>query len=125
MNPRPARPSQGMTFIQPVTYRGQTVAACTAQRFFLADELASRPPGDPELTFVVMMCAYAVDVAAGILPGAYNERDARRYARACLIPDELLERPALNVHYAARALGVPVDELQAARADHCPCNSDT
>ena len=61
----------------------------------------------------------------GILAGAYNERDARRYARACLIPDELLERPTLNLHHAARALGVPVDELQAARADHCRCNSDT
>jgi hypothetical protein len=36
-----------MTLIQPVTYRGQTVAACTAQRFFLADELASRPPAIP------------------------------------------------------------------------------
>jgi hypothetical protein len=42
-----------------------------------------------------MMCAYALDVAAGVLPGPYNEGDARRYARACLIPDELLERPWL------------------------------
>jgi hypothetical protein len=48
-----------------------------------------------------MMCAYAVDVTAGILPGAYNERDARRYARACLIPDELLERPDLSLELLA------------------------
>jgi hypothetical protein len=76
-----------MTLIQPITYRGQTVVACTAQRFFLADERASRPPGDPELTFVVMMCVYAVDVtAASVIPGAYDERDARRYALACPTP---------------------------------------
>ena len=123
MNPRPPRPSQGMTFIQPVTYRGQTVAACTAQRFFLADELASRPLGDPELTFVVFMCAYAVDVAAGVIPGAYNERDARRYARACLIPDELLERPDLSLERAARALRVPAAELRDAQADWRAANA--
>jgi len=36
-----------MSPIHPVTYRGQTVAVCTAQRFFLTDELAARPPGVP------------------------------------------------------------------------------
>ena len=107
-----------MSQLQIVTYGGKTVAACTAQRFFLTDELAGRPPGDPELTFVVMMCAYAIDVAAGVLPGPYNESDARRYARACLIPDELLERPALDNRRAARALGLPVEELRAAQRDH-------
>ncbi len=28
------------------------------------------------------MCAYAIDIAAGVLPGTYHEGDARRYARA-------------------------------------------
>lgn len=107
-----------MSPIHPVTYRGQTVAVCTAQRFFLTDELAARPPGDPELTFVVFMCAYAIDIAAGVLPGTYHEGDARRYARACLIPDELLERSALDQRRAAHALGVPVEELRAAQRDH-------
>jgi hypothetical protein len=62
------------------------------------------------------MCAYAGDVARGELPGPYTDADARLYARACLIPTELLERPTLDVHSAAAALGVPADELQAARA---------
>ena len=61
------------------------------------------------------MCAYAGDVARGELPGPYTDTDARRYARACLIPTELLERPALDVHSAAPALGVPAAELQDAR----------
>ena len=33
-------------------------------------------------------------------------------------PDELLERPALDADRAAAALGVPADELRAARAEH-------
>ena len=101
--------------IQPITYRGRTVAACTRERIFLADALEGRLPGDPELTFVLYMCAYAGDVARGELPGPYTDADARRYARACLIPTELLERPALDVHSAAPALGVPAAELQDAR----------
>ena len=104
--------------IQPITYRGRTVAACTRERIFLADALEHRPAGDPELTFVLYTCAYAGDIARGVLPGPYTDADARDYARACLIPAELLERPTLDVGNAAGALGVPADELQAAREQH-------
>ena len=107
-----------MAPLQAITYRGRTVAVCTTRRFLLADELLQRPPGDPELTFVVMMCAYALDVAGGVLPAPYNETYARRYARAGLIPDELLERPKLDHSRAARALGLPVEELRAAHREH-------
>ena len=79
--------------IQPVTYRGRTVAACTRDASSSPTRSSSRPPGDPELTFVLYMCAYAGDVARGELPGPYTDDDARHYARACLIPTELLERP--------------------------------
>jgi hypothetical protein len=102
--------------VQPITYRGRVVAACTAECFLLADDLAYRPPGDPELVFVVMMCAYASDVARGVLPGPYDNADACRYARAVLVPEELLERPGLDIDRAAAALGVPACELRAARA---------
>ena len=104
--------------IQPITYRGRTVAACTRGRIFLADALERRRPGDPELTFVLYMCAYAGDVARGLLPGPYSDADACSYARACLIPAELLERPELDVQRAAAALGVPAAELEAARHEH-------
>jgi hypothetical protein len=60
------------------------------------------------------MCAYAGDIARGLLPGPYTDADARRHARACLIPTELLERPTLDVHRAAAALGLPAGELEAA-----------
>ena len=104
--------------VQPITYRGRIVAACTRECFLLADDLAYRAPGDPELVFVVAMCSYATDIARGLLPGPFDAADARRYARAFLIPEELLERPELDVDRAAAALGVPADELRAARAEH-------
>jgi hypothetical protein len=104
--------------LQPITYRGRTVAAATHTRFFLAEALDQRPAGDPERTFVIFMCAYAGDVLSGVLPGPYSDEDARRYARACLVPPELLERAQLDVERAARALRVPVDELRTARAEH-------
>jgi hypothetical protein len=64
------------------------------------------------------MCAYAADVATGELPGPYIDADARRFARACLIPTELLERPRLDIDRVAAALRVPRDELEAARIEH-------
>jgi hypothetical protein len=93
--------------VQPIAYCGRIVAACTGECFLLADDLAYRPPGDPELVFVVMMCSYATDIARGLLPGPFDDVDARRYARAALIPEELLERRDLDVEHTAAALGVP------------------
>jgi hypothetical protein len=101
--------------VQPITYRGRVVAACTGDCFLLADDLAYRPSGDPELVFVTMMCSYAMDVARGLLPGPFDNAEACRFARAVLIPDELLERQELDVERAAAALGVPAGEIRAAR----------
>ena len=104
--------------LQPISYRGRTVAAATRERFFLIKALEQRPASDPERTFVIFMCAYAGDVLAGRLPGPYSDEDARRYARACLVPAELLDRVQLDVERAARALQLPACELRAARAEH-------
>jgi hypothetical protein len=68
---------------------------------FLADDLDERPVGDPDRTFVILMCAYASDLLAGVLPGPYRADDARRYGRACLGTAELLERAELDVDRAA------------------------
>ncbi len=103
--------------IQPITYRGRTVAAATRSRFFLAEALDQRPASDPERTFVVFMCAYAGDILSRVLPGPYTDDDARRYARACLVPLELLERTELDVDHTAQALQIPASELRAARAE--------
>jgi hypothetical protein len=88
---------------------GAPLAACARERFVLSDEFDGRPAGDPELTLVLFMC-----VGASALPGPYGDHEARRHARAPLIPGELLERRALYVHQAAAALCIPADELEAA-----------
>jgi hypothetical protein len=105
-------------WLQPITYRGRVVACATATCVFLADELRRRPAGDPEVTFVLFMCCYARDVMTGELAGRYSDVNARAYARAALIPEELLERPLADPGRTARALGVPVDELLQARSAH-------
>jgi hypothetical protein len=107
-----------MMDVLPISYRGRTVAACTRERYFLSDDLERRPPGDPELVFVTMLCAYAGDVLQGRVEGPYTEADARHYARMVLIPTELLERPELDDIHVAAGLGVPIDELRAARVEH-------
>jgi len=105
-------------WLQPITYRGQLVACVTASRLFLISDLQQRAADDPELVFVLFMCAYAHDVITGELRGPYMDEHARAYARAALIPDELIERPIADVLWTARALRVPVDELQLARQQH-------
>jgi hypothetical protein len=67
---------------------------------------------------VIFMCAYAGDVLRGELPGPYSDYDAVRYARAALIPDRLLDRPALDTERVAHAFGIPARELAAAREEH-------
>jgi hypothetical protein len=77
------------------------------RRFFLADELDRRPGSDPDLRMVVLMCDYAGQILRRERPGPYSDADACRYARGCLIPAELLDRPDLDPFRAARWLDVP------------------
>jgi hypothetical protein len=105
-------------WLQPITYRGRVAACATTTRVFLADEMRHRPAADPELTFVLLMCCYARDVMTGELSGRYSDEKARAYARAALIPQELLERPLADPTRTAQALGVPVDELLYAWSAH-------
>jgi hypothetical protein len=105
-------------WLQPIAYRGRVVACASATRVFLADELRRRPDGDPELRFVLFMCCYARDVMTGALPGRYSDGNARAYARAALIPEELLERPLVHPRRTARVLGVPIDEFFQASDAH-------
>jgi len=77
--------------LQTISYHGRPVACATATRFFLTDALEQLPAGDPLLTFVLYMCAYAREVHTGELPGPYTDHDARRFARAALVPEEFAD----------------------------------
>jgi hypothetical protein len=108
--------------LQTITYRGRPVACATATRFFLADDLDRLPAGDPVLTFVIYMCAYARDVLTGELTGPYTDRNARQFARAALVPEELADPDRIahthrNLQRTALALKLPAAELAAALAD--------
>jgi hypothetical protein len=112
----------GIMRLQTITYRGRPVACATATRFFLADDLDRLPAGDPLLTFVIYMCAYAREVHTGELPGPYTDHDARRFARAALVPEELADPDRIahthrNLQRTARALKLPAAELAAALDD--------
>jgi hypothetical protein len=104
-----------MRLVQPIVYRGRLVACATRDRIFLSEGLERCAASDPELRFVLLMCCYAGDVLSGALPGPYSSLAARHYAQVALIPEELLERDALDVPWVARGLGLPADELRAAR----------
>jgi hypothetical protein len=57
------------------------------------------------------MCAYARETLTGAIDRDYCERDARRFAQAALIPEELLEREHINTAQAAATLAIPTYEL--------------
>jgi len=62
------------------------------------------------------MCAYAREVLTGQLPGPYTDHNARRFARAALVPDELADPDRIahthrNQQQTARALKLPAAEL--------------
>jgi hypothetical protein len=102
--------------IQPITYRGRTIAAATRSRFFLADALDQRPAGDPELTFVIFMCAYAGDVLSGILPGPYT-----RPGRPHLSAPPRHRRAAASAHDPQQPVALVVaDRPHPARHDRSP-----
>jgi hypothetical protein len=101
-----------------VTYRGQLVAAATAERAYVSAPLLERGSGDAQLRFVLAMCMYAMDVDAGVLPGPYGEDAAAAFARARLMPrrefvawlDQADDRLAWR-------FGVPLDEVAYRRRD--------
>jgi hypothetical protein len=60
-----------MTFepLRPVTHRGELVALAGRRRFhLLAPWLDDRPPSDPELRLVALLCLYHRQVLRGTLP---------------------------------------------------------
>ena len=95
-----------MTDLQPITYRGRLFAVATGSSFILSDDIDKQVDDPAEIRMVVFMCAYAVDVATGRLPGPYSDEQARRYARYCLLAPgvgELLERDNSRRPLALRA----------------------
>ena len=66
--------------IQPITYRGRAVAACTPHRVFFSEAVEVRALEDPLRRFVEDMCQYVAEVDEGddFRAGARATRDALR-----------------------------------------------
>jgi hypothetical protein len=90
-----------MTTLRPITYRWRTVAARDLLAGLSRRGRGPAPAHDAGRTFVTFMCAYADDVLSELLPGPYADENGRRYARACLIPTELLDRDHLDLERPA------------------------
>ncbi len=65
-----------MSQIQPITHNGRIVALVAAQRAFISDHVPER-----HRPTVKAMCLYAIEIAAGSLPGPYTDAGALAYAR--------------------------------------------
>ena len=101
-----------------IQYDGAPVATVGATRSFLAPQIEALPDGDPMLRFVVFMCAFALDIQNGRLPGPYSDDRATFFARAALIGDEeFAELEALPDDEIAARLQVPIGEVEAKRRD--------
>ena len=58
---------------------GEIVATVGATRIHLAPAIQALPDGDPKLRLVVLMAAYALEVAHGTVAGPYSDGAAKRY----------------------------------------------
>lgn len=104
--------------LRPVRYRGRLVAAASAQRVYLAPDIARLEPGDPRLRFAAALCLYARDVETGAVPAPYDDAAAEFYARCILIADDDFARrqhePDTNL---AERFRVPLEQIAAKRLD--------
>jgi hypothetical protein len=90
---RPVRPIGAME-IQPITYRGRTVAACTPRRVFFSDELEASVPENPLKRSVSEMCLYAGEVLNGHAPAPTATRTPAPMLGSCSSPASWSNTPA-------------------------------
>jgi hypothetical protein len=66
-----------MRQIQPITHNGRIVALVAGQRAVISEHVPER-----HRPTVKAMCLYAIEIAAGHLPGLYTDTEALAYARS-------------------------------------------
>lgn len=101
--------------LQPVTYRGRLAAVCSPHRVYFAEWIEILELDHPVRRFVGAMCLYAGEVLNGSAAASYSDDDARRRARARLIPlTDLFTGLAATDAELAEYLNVPLDEIRVA-----------
>lgn len=67
-----------------IRLEAEIVATVGVTRYYLAPRIKELPKDDPIARIVDLMCAYALDVQAGRLPGPYSDDLALGVARRAL-----------------------------------------
>jgi hypothetical protein len=101
-----------------IVYR-RRVAAVAAESVYYAPHIEVLEPDHPERRFVAAMCLYSHAVDTGQAGrAAYARKDAERFARALLMPDEALV-PVIGWSDVALAelFIAPLDEVARRRRD--------
>jgi len=110
-------PSEGVTLI---VYEDEIVASVGATRVCFAPPIDGLASGDPLLSFVSLMAAYALEVRHGSAPGPYSHARAEMFARYALIDDdqfEMLDANGIGDELLAGHFGVPIEQIERKRED--------
>ncbi|MEA2250039.1 MAG: hypothetical protein QOG70_281 [Solirubrobacteraceae bacterium] len=97
------------------------VAALAAERVYFAAQIEVLEPDHPDRRFVAALCLYSHAVATGQVGRPYDQRDAERFARALLMPEQSFE-PLAGCSDAelAERFTAPLDQVRARREDGAP-----
>jgi hypothetical protein len=110
-------PTSGVTLI---VYNGEIVATTGARRAYLTGRAQELDDGDPLVSFVSLMAAYALQLREEPELGPYTHERAERFARCVLIGDEefrMLDANRLGDSLIAGHFGVPIEQVEKKRDD--------
>lgn len=100
-----------------VIWRNRAAATVDLDETRLAPQIEVLETDHPERRFVCAMCLYAHEVLTGVLPGAYDQEYAERYARTFLAPDWAFSDPTWPDEAIAELYAIPLDQVQAGRRE--------
>jgi hypothetical protein len=100
-----------------VIWRGRAAATVDLDETRLAPQIEVLEVDHPDRRFVCAMCLYAYEVLTGVIPGAYNQDCAERYARTFLAPDWAFCDPTWPHAAVAEMYAIPLDQVAAGRRE--------
>jgi hypothetical protein len=100
-----------------VIWRGRAAATVDLDETRLARQIEVLETDHPDRRFVCAMCLYAYEVLTGVIPGAYEQGCAERYARTFLAPDWAFCDPTWPDFAVAELYAIPLDQVAAGRRE--------
>jgi hypothetical protein len=100
-----------------VIWRGRAAATVDIDETRLAPQIEVLEVDHPDRRFVCAMCLYAYEVITGVIPGAYEQDCAERYARTFLAPDWAFCDERWPDVAVAELYAIPLDQVAAGRRE--------